>query len=66
MNIQANFRKYMKASFMKHNQVPTYIDLYMHYLCISDINKSTKISKPKFIIFIYYMLHLYIIYNILA
>ena len=56
----------MKASFTKHNQVPTYIDLYMHYLCISNINKSTKISKSKYIIFISYILHPYLIYNILS
>ena len=33
----------MKASFIKHNQLTTYIDLYMYYLCISDINRSAKI-----------------------
>ena len=64
MNLRnhASFKKDINASFMKYNQLPTYIDLYRYYLYryylyryylyryylyISDSNKNAKTKTIK-------------------
>ena len=49
MNLRnhASFKKDINASFMKYNQLPTYIDLHRYYLYISDSNKNAKTKMIK-------------------